>query len=137
MERHDPTKVFANFENSERVGAGVEPGIAGLETLGREAARFIAPPLARRSGAVMNLLYSCAGLGVGILVGMTGVGGGSLMTPILILLFGLHPVTAVGTDLLFAAVTKSVGTGVHGLSGTVNWRITFLLAVGSVPTTIL
>lgn len=85
----------------------------------------------------MNLAYACAGLGVGILVGMTGVGGGSLMTPILILLFGLHPVTAVGTDLLFAAVTKSVGTGVHGLSGTVNWRITFLLALGSIPTTIL
>lgn len=85
----------------------------------------------------MDLFYSLAGLGVGLLVGMTGVGGGSLMTPLLVLLFGLHPATAVGTDLLFAATTKSVGTGVHGFSGTVGWRITGLLAAGSVPATIL
>jgi len=85
----------------------------------------------------MNLLYSCAGLGVGLLVGMTGVGGGSLMTPVLVLLFGFHPATAVGTDLLFAAVTKTVGTGVHGLSGTVNWRVTGLLAIGSIPATLI
>ena len=85
----------------------------------------------------MNLLYSCAGLGVGLLVGMTGVGGGSLMTPLLVLLFGFHPATAVGTDLLFAAVTKTAGTGVHGLSGTVNWRITGLLAAGSIPATLI
>src|SRR5579859_5920761 len=85
----------------------------------------------------MNLLYSCAGLGVGLLVGMTGVGGGSLMTPVLVLLFSFHPATAVGTDLLFAAITKSVGSGVHGFSGTVNWRISFLLALGSVPATLL
>ena len=85
----------------------------------------------------MNLLYSCAGLAVGLLVGMTGVGGGSLMTPLLVLAFGFHPATAVGTDLLFAAVTKTVGTGVHGLSGTVNWRITGLLAAGSIPATLI
>jgi len=84
----------------------------------------------------MNFLYSLAGLGVGLLVGMTGVGGGSLMTPVLVLLFNFHPATAVGTDLLFAAVTKSVGTGVHGSSGTVNWRVTGLLAIGSIPATI-
>jgi uncharacterized protein len=85
----------------------------------------------------MNFLYSLAGLGVGLLVGMTGVGGGSLMTPVLVLLFGFHPATAVGTDLLFASVTKSVGTGVHGFSGTINWRVTALLATGSIPATIL
>ena len=85
----------------------------------------------------MNYLYSLAGLGVGLLVGMTGVGGGSLMTPVLVLLFGFHPATAVGTDLLFASMTKSVGTGVHGFSGTVNWRVTGLLATGSIPATIL
>ncbi len=85
----------------------------------------------------MNFLYSLAGLGVGLLVGMTGVGGGSLMTPVLVLLFSFHPATAVGTDLLFAATTKSVGTGVHGFSGTINWRVTGLLALGSVPATIL
>jgi uncharacterized protein len=85
----------------------------------------------------MNLLYSCTGFGVGLLVGMTGVGGGSLMTPLLVLLFGFHPATAVGTDLLFASITKSVGTGVHGLAGTVNWRITAWLATGSIPAALL
>jgi uncharacterized membrane protein YfcA len=80
-----------------------------------------------------NGLYPVAGLIVGLLVGLTGVGGGSLMTPLLILLFGVHPVTAVGTDLLQAAATKTAGSTVHGLSGTVEWRITLRLACGSVP----
>jgi uncharacterized membrane protein YfcA len=80
-------------------------------------------------------LYTLAGLLVGLLVGLTGVGGGAWMTPLLILLFGVHPVTAVGTDLLQAAATKSVGTAVHGLSRNVEWRITGLLACGSVPAT--
>jgi len=60
-----------------------------------------------------DLLYGISGFCVGVLVGMTGVGGGSLMTPLLILLFGVHPTTAVGTDLLFAASTKATGTIVH------------------------
>jgi hypothetical protein len=68
---------------------------------------------------------------------MTGVGGGSLMTPLLILLFGIHPATAVGTDLLYAAVTKSCGTFVHGYAHTVDWRVVRRLATGSVPMTIL
>ena len=59
-------------------------------------------------------LYSVCGFVGGLLVGMTGVGGGSLMTPLLILLFGVHPATAVGTDLLFAAATKTGGSLVHG-----------------------
>ena len=80
-------------------------------------------------------LYSLSGLFVGLLVGQTGVGGGSLMTPLLILLFGVHPATAVGTDLLFAAITKSTGTLVHGLNKTVNWRVTGTLAMGSLPAT--
>jgi uncharacterized protein len=67
---------------------------------------------------------------------MTGVGGGSLMTPLLILLFGIHPATAVGTDLLYAAVTKSCGTLVHGYSHTIDWRVVRRLAAGSVPMTI-
>ena len=85
---------------------------------------------------VSNLIefpYAVLGLGVGLLVGLTGVGGGSLMTPLLILLFGIHPVTAVGTDLLFAGATKSVGTLVNGLNHTVEWRLTGLLAAGSLP----
>jgi uncharacterized membrane protein YfcA len=72
-----------------------------------------------------------------MLVGMTGVGGGSLMTPLLVLLFGFHPVTAVGTDLLYASVTKTVGTVVHGKQRTVDWRIVARLATGSVPASVL
>jgi len=80
-------------------------------------------------------LYSLSGFVVGALVGVTGVGGGSLMTPILILLFGIHPATAVGTDLLYASATKTVGTAVHGLSHTVDWRVVGRLATGSIPMT--
>ena len=80
-----------------------------------------------------NPLYSLAGLLVGMLVGLTGVGGGSLMTPLLVLLFGFHPATAVGTDLLYASVTKSVGTAVHGKRKSVDWQIVGRLATGSVP----
>src|ERR1700680_2265626 len=80
-------------------------------------------------------LFSLSGFVVGALVGMTGVGGGSLMTPLLILLFGVHPATAVGTDLLYASATKTVGTAVHGVSRTVDWRVVGRLASGSVPMT--
>jgi len=72
-----------------------------------------------------------------MLVGLTGVGGGSLMTPLLVLLFGFHPATAVGTDLLYASVTKSVGTVVHHKGQTVDWRIVLGLASGSVPAAIV
>src|SRR5215472_2667238 len=82
-------------------------------------------------------LFSMSGFAVGALVGMTGVGGGSLMTPLLILLFGIHPATAVGTDLLYASATKTVGTAVHGASRTVDWRVVGRLALGSVPMTAL
>jgi uncharacterized membrane protein YfcA len=74
---------------------------------------------------------------VGALVGLTGVGGGSLMTPLLVLLFRFHPATAVGTDLLYASVTKSVGTAVHHKGETVDWRIVGALASGSVPASIV
>ncbi len=90
-----------------------------------------------RSLPDINPFYSLAGLLVGILVGLTGVGGGSLMTPLLVLMFGFHPATAVGTDLLYAAVTKTVGTVVHGTRKTVDWRIVGGLALGSVPAAIL
>jgi uncharacterized protein len=68
---------------------------------------------------------------------MTGVGGGSLMTPLLVLLFGFHPSTAVGTDLLYASVTKTVGTAVHRQRETVDWKIVMGLAKGSVPASIV
>ena len=80
-----------------------------------------------------NPLYGFSGLCVGFLVGMTGVGGGSLMMPLLVLLFGIHPTTAVGTDLLYAAITKTGGSLVHGIFGTVDWTIVRRLAVGSIP----
>ena len=64
---------------------------------------------------------------------MTGVGGGSLMTPLLILLFGIHPASAVGTDLLFAASTKAVGTLVHARGRTVEWRVVARMMAGSIP----
>ena len=79
--------------------------------------------------------YVLSGVLVGGLVGMTGVGGGSLMTPLLILVFGIHPVTAVGTDLLYASVTKAGGSVVHGYNRTVDWRVVGRLALGSVPAT--
>ncbi len=86
---------------------------------------------------LINPLYAVSGFAVGMLVGFTGVGGGSLMTPLLVLVFGIHATTAVGTDLLYAAATKSVGTVVHGFSGTVDWGIVLRLAAGSVPATAL
>jgi uncharacterized protein len=82
-------------------------------------------------------LYTVSGFAVGLLVGMTGVGGGALMTPILILLFGIHPAAAVGTDLLHAAATKTAGSVVHGLKGTIDWTVVRRLAIGSVPMTLL
>jgi uncharacterized membrane protein YfcA len=78
-----------------------------------------------------------SGFFVGMLIGQTGMGGGSLMTPILVLFFGVHPATAVGTDLLYASATKTAGTLVHGLNHTVNWRIVARLASGSVPATVI
>jgi hypothetical protein len=69
------------------------------------------------------------------LVGLTGVGGGSLMTPLLVLVFGVHPVTAVGTDLLYASITKSGGVVIHSWKGTVEWRVAGRLASGSIPAT--
>jgi uncharacterized protein len=73
------------------------------------------------------------GLGVGVLVGMTGIGGGSLMTPMLILVFGVTPVTAIGTDLAYAAVTKTVGGYKHWRQRTVDLRLSAWMAIGSVP----
>jgi hypothetical protein len=83
--------------------------------------------------AQINIAFVLSGFLVGSLVGFTGVGGGSLMTPILIVLFGVHPLAAVGTDLLFAAVTKTAGARVHALRGNVDWQVVGLLALGSVP----
>ncbi len=84
----------------------------------------------------MDPLLILFGLGVGILVGATGIGGGSLMTPLLILLFGIKPVVAVGTDLAYAAVTKTVGGFKHWRQHTVDARLSSWMALGSVPAAI-
>jgi uncharacterized membrane protein YfcA len=81
----------------------------------------------------MDLAYSLAGAFVGFLVGLTGVGGGSLMAPILILLFGFSPAVAIGTDLWFAAITKTAGGFIHHRLGSPDWKIVGRLALGSVP----
>jgi hypothetical protein len=86
---------------------------------------------------MIDPLYALCGFGVGLLVGMTGVGGGSLMTPLLILLFGIHPAIAVGSDLLYAAATKTAGSLVHGLARSIEWVVVGRLAMGSVPATIV
>jgi uncharacterized membrane protein YfcA len=86
---------------------------------------------------MIDPLYVASGFGVGLLVGMTGVGGGSLMTPLLILLFGVHPATAVGTDLLFAAATKASGSVAHGFARSIHWPAVARLAAGSIPASIL
>src|SRR5258707_13394840 len=80
-----------------------------------------------------TLLYAGAGLLVGTMVGLTGVGGGSMMTPILMLLFGQSPSVAVGTDLLFSATTKLVGTASFGFSRRVDWPVVGRLVLGSIP----
>ena len=81
--------------------------------------------------------FILSGALVGMLVGLTGVGGGSLMTPILTLIFGVAPTTAVGTDLAFAAITKGIGTAAHRLHGNVKWHIVGLLCAGSLTTATL
>jgi uncharacterized membrane protein YfcA len=86
---------------------------------------------------LIDPLYVTSGFAVGLLVGMTGVGGGSLMTPLLILLFGIHPSTAVGTDLLYAAGTKAGGSVVHSWARSVHWPAVIRLASGSIPASIL
>lgn len=84
----------------------------------------------------MELAYIVAGLAVGFIVGLTGVGGGSLMTPIL-LAFGINPATAVGTDLLYASITKAGGVLVHQKNRNIDWKITGWLALGSVPAALI
>ena len=86
---------------------------------------------------VIDPLYVASGFSVGLLVGMTGVGGGSLMTPLLIMLFGVHPATAVGTDLLYASATKAGGVLVHGWARTIHWPAVIRLASGSIPASLL
>ena len=85
----------------------------------------------------MELVFVASGLIVGFVIGMSGVGGGSIMTPLLVMGFGVPPATAVGTDLLYAGFTKAGGTIARGRLGSVDWRIAGILALGSVPAALL
>lgn len=85
----------------------------------------------------MEFIHIAAGALVGLIIGLTGVGGGSLMTPILLLGFGIPPAIAVGTDLLYAALTKCSGVYFHQKNRTVDWKIVLLLGSGSVPCSII
>jgi uncharacterized membrane protein YfcA len=85
----------------------------------------------------VDWLYTVSGFLVGLIVGVTGVGGGSLMTPLLVLVFGVSPATAVGTDLLYASLTKSLGGWVHSRKGSVDWKVVGLLSLGSFPAAII
>jgi len=85
----------------------------------------------------MELLHTLAGFLVGILVGLTGVGGGALMTPLLVLVFGVPTLTAIGTDLAYAAITKSTGVCCHRQQGSIRWDLVKHLAIGSIPGSLL
>ncbi len=85
----------------------------------------------------MEYTYVLTGGLVGLVIGLTGVGGGSLMTPILIIAFGINPIIAVGTDLLYAAITKCSGVFFHHKKQNVNWSIVRLLALGSIPSSLI
>src|SRR3954469_21192159 len=85
----------------------------------------------------MDSLIVLFGLAVGIIVGLTGVGGGSLMTPLLLLAGGYSPVVAIGTDLAYGAITKTVGGFRHLRAGHVDLRLSWWLAAGSVPGSLL
>ena len=85
----------------------------------------------------MDYRFSLIGLIIGFLIGLTGMGGGSLMTPVMILIMGVKPIIAVGTDLAYGAVTKIIGGGTHWRQGTVHRKSAYLLGAGSVPATLL
>lgn len=85
----------------------------------------------------MDYRISAVGLLIGVLIGLTGMGGGYLLAPILILFFRIPPVWAVGTDIAYSAITKAVGSIMHVRQKTVNFKIAFWLSCGSVPATLL
>ncbi len=104
---------------------------SGLST--KAVGRVERRPASPFTQSPVDISIAIFGLGIGILVGMTGMGGGALMTPLLILIFGVSPTTAIGTDILYAAITKTVGGWRHFRMKTVNLGLVFWLAVGSVP----
>ncbi len=86
---------------------------------------------------MIDAAYVLAGAFTGFVVGLTGVGGGALMTPILLIVFGVSPTTAIATDLWFAAITKLVGAGLHHKNGNIDWQVVRRLWLGSLPMALL
>ncbi len=86
---------------------------------------------------MINSSYAIAGAATGFVVGLSGVGGGALMTPILLLFFGIAPTTAIATDLWFAAITKSVAVGIHNKGGKIDWQVVRRLWSGSLPVALI
>lgn len=132
------TNPAASVEFKPRIGVRIVLA-AGALALGLALALSLRHGCLGAGGACggFNPVYAVSGLLVGVLVGLTGVGGGSVMTPLLVLLFGFHPGTAVGTDLLYASGTKAVGAVVHGSNRTVDWPIAGRMALGSVPAALI
>lgn len=106
---------------------------SGPEASPRLARRFSGTPESNREQRVPDLLNPLAGFLVAVLVGFTGVGGDTLMTPLLVFIFGMPPQTAVGSDILFASITKSVGGWVHASRGSIDWLVLRRLCIGSLP----
>jgi hypothetical protein len=126
------TRPKPSFGNNTRIRGGGRSEYEWHRLRGGECLRIHAIN-AMRALEIIVLPYTLSGFGVGFVVGLTGVGGGSPMTPLLVLLFGFHPATAVGTDLLYASVTKTCGTAVHHIGQTVEWRVVGWLGTGSLP----
>ena len=105
--------------------------LQGEEVAGGATQSLAAPSF--RPDYMIDILHVLAGFGVGVMLGLTGIGGGAMMTPILLLIFGTAPKTAVGTDLMFAAITKLVGVGMHGARGNIDWQVVYRLSAGSLP----
>src|SRR5205814_2195730 len=117
----------------DRLRAVHAAGQRPRRALGRDRQGRVRHPRGPRPGRLMDPLIILFGFGVGVLVGTTGIGGGSLMTPILILVFGFKPTTAIGTDLAYGAITKTVGGYRHWKQSTVDFGLSTWMAFGSVP----
>jgi len=108
-----------------------------LEGINGKRRKQTSPDVLTNKDKPLDWAYTLAGLVVGFVVGLTGMGGGSLMTPLLVLLFGISPAVAVGTDLVYASITKTGGAWVHSRKNNVDWKLVGWLAAGSVPTAAL
>src|SRR3954469_15117585 len=130
--------AMSGADASLSLGLGRRPVLVPLGLLGAVAAFLATMAVLNAEGHThFDVPITLAGLGVGFVVGLTGMGGGALMTPILVLVFGIQPVAAVSRDLAASAGMKPFGGAVHARRGTVNWAMVGWLCVGSVPSAFL